>query len=84
VRELEPTLKQLRTAGVTAAERDITAERVEETVVLDATTYRITSHAFRCVFRIPYGGQTIRYSQNVTERTEGVFPGAIALPPGVR
>ncbi|MFJ9033937.1 hypothetical protein ACIRQP_36750 [Streptomyces sp. NPDC102274] len=84
VRELDPTLEQLRAAGVTASESRITVERVEESLVLDASTYRIRSHAFRCAFRIPYGGQTIRYSQDVTEHAEGPFTGTIALPPTVR
>ena len=83
MRELEPALKQLRAAGVAAPESGITVERAEESLVLDPVTYRITSDVFRCAIRIPYGGQSIRYSQEVTERTKGTFTGTIALPPGV-
>ncbi|GAB2860733.1 hypothetical protein GCM10027074_29810 [Streptomyces deserti] len=81
LRELAPTLEQLRAAGVTAPESRIRVERAEETVALDPATYRITSHTFRCAFLIPYGDRTIRYSQDVTQRTEGRFTGSIALPP---
>lgn len=83
LRELTPTLKQLRAAGVAAPESGITVERVEESLTLDASTYQVTSHTFRCTFLIPYGGQDIRYSQDVTERNDGTFAGAIALPDGV-
>ncbi|POX45628.1 hypothetical protein [Streptomyces sp. Ru72] len=84
VRELTPTLRQLRAAGVAAPESRIKVEHVEEDLTLDSTTYRITSHRFRCTFLIPYGAQSIRYTQDVTERTEGVFRGVIELPAGVR
>lgn len=83
LRELAPALEQLRAAGVTAPESRIRVERIEETVVLDPSTYRITAHTFRCAFLIPYGGQDIRYDQEVTERTEGTYEGVIALPGGV-
>ncbi|MFI7411296.1 hypothetical protein ACIBU0_21785 [Streptomyces sp. NPDC049627] len=82
LRELAPTLEQLRAAGVTAPESGITVERAEETLVLNPSTYRITSHTFRCVLRIPYGTQGIRYAQEVTERTAGPYTGAVALPEG--
>jgi len=82
VRELTPTLEQLRAAGVAASDDQITVERVEEVLTLNPTTYRITSHRFRCTFLIPYQGQNLRYSQDVTEHTEGVFTGAITLPTG--
>lgn len=83
VRELTPTLEQLRAAGVTAPESRITVERVEEVISLDSATYRIRSHRFRCTFLIPYRGQDVRYSQDVTERTQGGFTGTITLPAGV-
>jgi hypothetical protein len=83
VRELTPTLDQLRKAGVTASDDQITVERVEEVLTLAPTTYRITSHRFRCTFLIPYGGQSMRYSQDVTEHTQGVFTGTITLPTSV-
>ncbi|MFC3574688.1 hypothetical protein ACFOZ0_15675 [Streptomyces yaanensis] len=82
-RELSPTLEKLRAAGVTASESQITVERAEESLVLDASTYRITSHTFRCSFGIPYGGQTIRYSQDVSEHNEGQLAGTVTLPPEV-
>ncbi|GAB3003020.1 hypothetical protein GCM10023080_080890 [Streptomyces pseudoechinosporeus] len=83
LRELEPTLKQLRAAGVTAPESEITVERVEESVVLDASTYQVTAHTFRCTFLVPYGGQDIRYDQEVAERTAGTYNEGVALPAGV-
>ncbi|MBE8477466.1 hypothetical protein [Streptomyces justiciae] len=84
VRELNPTLKRLRAAGVTASENQITVKRVIESVVLDASTHRINAHSFQFTFLIPYSGQSIRYSQMVTESTEGAFEGAITLPAGVK
>ncbi|MGW5663447.1 hypothetical protein ACWEWG_25595 [Streptomyces sp. NPDC003758] len=83
VRELTPTLEQVRAAGVSAPESQILVERVEEVLSLDSATYRIRSHRFRCTFLIPYGGRTMRYSQDVTERTEGAFTGTITLPTGL-
>ncbi|MFD7403960.1 hypothetical protein ACFV7R_15070 [Streptomyces sp. NPDC059866] len=83
LRELAPTLEQLRAAGVTAPESGITVERAEEKLVLNSSTYQVTSHTFRCVFRIPYGTGSIRYAQDVTERTSGPYEGAVVLPEGV-
>lgn len=83
LRELAPTLEQLRAAGVTAPESGITVERAEESLVLDSSTYQVTSHTFRCVLRIPYEGRTIRYGQDVTERTSGPYEEAVVLPDGV-
>ncbi|MFI2431032.1 hypothetical protein [Streptomyces sp. NPDC018693] len=83
VREFQSTLDQLRAAGVSAPDDRITVESVEETVTLDPSTYRLTAHRFRCVFLIPYQGRTMRYSQDVSERTEGVFTGTVTLPAGV-
>ncbi|KUO03474.1 hypothetical protein [Streptomyces caeruleatus] len=83
LRELAPTLRQLRAAGVAAPESGITVEGVEETLVLDPSTYRITAHTFTCRFRIPYDGQHIRYEQEVTERTVGPYDGTVALPEGI-
>jgi len=82
-RELEPTLAQLRKAGVTAGEEQILLNRIDEVLVLDAKTFRITSHRFECSFLIPYQGRTIAYSQNVREENRGVFDGGIRLPAGV-
>ncbi|MET9969091.1 hypothetical protein ABZZ80_24960 [Streptomyces sp. NPDC006356] len=83
LRELAPTLRQLRAAGVTAPESEIAVEGVEETLVLDPSTYRITAHTFKSGFRIPYDGQSIRYEQEVTERTEGPYDGTVARPEGI-
>ncbi|WP_158751584.1 hypothetical protein [Streptomyces bicolor] len=83
LRELAPTLRQLRAAGVAAPESGITVAGVEESLVLDASTYRITAHTFECTFLIPYDGQRIRYEQEVTERTSGTYEGAVAPPKGV-
>ncbi|MGC9535441.1 hypothetical protein [Streptomyces sp. UG1] len=83
LRELAPTLEQLRAAGVTAPESGITVERAEESLVLDPSTYQVTSHTFRCVFRIPYGSGAIRYGQDVTERTSGPSGEAVVPPEGV-
>lgn len=84
LRELRPTLDQLRAAGVAVSESAITVERAEEVLTLDPATYRITSHRFRCAFLIPYGGQNMRYSQDVNERTQGEFTGSIVLPAAVK
>jgi hypothetical protein len=84
VRELEPTLAQLRKSGVTAGESQILLDHVDEVLVLDAKTFRITSHRFECGFLIPYQGRTITYSQDVREENRGLFDGDIRLPAGVR
>ncbi|WP_406255890.1 hypothetical protein [Streptomyces nigra] len=84
LRELAPTLNQLRAAGVAAPESEISVGAVEETLVLDAATYRITGHTFKCTFLIPYDGQRIRYEQDVTERTSGTYNGTVSLPEGLK
>ncbi|WP_210585857.1 hypothetical protein [Streptomyces sp. GESEQ-35] len=81
-REFRSTLDQLRAAGVTASEREIVLGRLEEVLVLDAATFRITSHRFAFGLQIPYDGQRIRYDQEVTERTSGTYNGAVMLPEG--
>ncbi|WP_405590664.1 hypothetical protein [Streptomyces sp. NBC_01092] len=83
VRELAPTLRQLRAAGIAAPESEIAVGGVEETLVLDAATYRITTHTFKCTFLIPYDGQRIRYEQDLTERTLGTYDGTVAKPEGL-
>ncbi|WP_128433305.1 hypothetical protein [Streptomyces cyaneus] len=83
LRELAPTLEQLRAAGVPAPESGITVERAEETLVLNSLTHQVTSHTFRCVLRIPHGTGSIRYGQAVTERTSGPSERAVVLPEGV-
>ncbi|WP_329124661.1 hypothetical protein [Streptomyces sp. NBC_01465] len=82
VRELRPILEQLRNAGVAAAENQLTLDRLEETLVLNPTTYRVISHRFRFTFLIPYNGRSITYSQDVTEGSLETFSGEIALPAG--
>ncbi|WP_232789685.1 hypothetical protein [Streptomyces jeddahensis] len=83
VRELNPTLKQLRSAGVSATEDQLTLSSLKQTLVVDADTYRITSHRFQFGFLIPYGGQNITYRQDVREENKGVFEGSIELPTGL-
>lgn len=83
IRELNPTLKQLQKAGVSATEDQLTLSRLEETLTLDRETYRVESHRFRFGFLIPYGGQDITFGQDVNEENRGVFVGVIELPAGV-
>jgi hypothetical protein len=83
VRELEPTLPQLRKSGVTAGDSQITLNRLDEVLVLDAKTFRFASHRFECSFLIPYQGQSMTYSQDVKEENRGVFDGDIRLPAGI-
>jgi hypothetical protein len=80
VRELDPTLAQLQEAGVPVSETQLTLSRLEETLILDATTHRIKSHQLQFRFLIPYGNQNITYEQDVREETEGIFDGTIQLP----
>ncbi|MFC5213491.1 hypothetical protein [Streptomyces coerulescens] len=82
-REFRPTLDRLRDAGVAASERDIVLNRLEEVLVLDAATFRITSHRFAFGFLIPYQGQRVTYRQEVSEQNRGVFEGTVARPAGV-
>lgn len=83
LRELAPALRQLRVAGVTAADSEITVEGVAEALVLDASTYRIAARTFKCSLLVPCDGQRIRCEQEVTERAEGPYGGTVALPEGV-
>ncbi|WP_432134132.1 hypothetical protein [Streptomyces sp. bgisy154] len=83
IREFAPTREQLRGAGIAPSDDRITVESVEETLTLDPTTYRLTAHRFTCVFLIPYQGGAMRYHQEVTEHTKGVFSGTVTLPAGV-
>ncbi|MFI6013522.1 hypothetical protein ACIBAG_32770 [Streptomyces sp. NPDC051243] len=83
LRELAPTLRQLRAAGVAAPESGIAVDGVEESLVLDTSTYRVTAHTFTCTFLIPYDGQRIRYEQEVTERTTGTYDGTVEPPDGI-
>lgn len=83
VRELNPTLKKLQQAGVSVTEDELTLSRLEETLILDAKTYRIKTHRFQFGFLIPFGGQNITYGQDVKEENRGVFDGGIKLPASV-
>ncbi|WP_309484430.1 DUF6612 family protein [Streptomyces himalayensis] len=83
MRELNPTLKQLQNAGVSATEDQLTLSSLKETMILDADSYRITSHRFQFGFLIPYGAQNITFAQDVSESNKGVFEGSIELPAGV-
>ncbi|WP_165396439.1 hypothetical protein [Streptomyces sp. F001] len=83
LREFTPTLEQLRAAGVTAPESRIIMAGAEESFVLDASTYRVTAHTFKCTFLIPPEGRQIRYDQEVTERTAGMYEGTVVLPDGM-
>ncbi|MFF8354950.1 hypothetical protein ACF063_15980 [Streptomyces chartreusis] len=83
LRELAPTLRQLRAAGVTTPESAIAVGGVEELLVINPSTYRVTAHTFKCTFLIPYDGQRIRYEQDVTERTSGTYDEVVAVPEGL-
>ncbi|MBC2902481.1 hypothetical protein [Streptomyces cupreus] len=83
VREVRPTIEQLREGGVTATDSEIVLTRLADVLVLDQDTYRIKSHRFSFGFTIPYQGQQITYRQEVGEENRGVFTGDITLPDGV-
>ncbi|MFF8842557.1 DUF6612 family protein [Streptomyces sp. NPDC015127] len=84
-REFDPTAEQLRKAGVPVNKEQLTLSRLEEVLVLDATTYRIKSHRFAFGFLVPYaGGQDIAYEQDVREENQGASEGTIELPAGLR
>ncbi|WP_189313878.1 DUF6612 family protein [Streptomyces brasiliensis] len=85
VREVEPTLDQLRKAGVTATDGRITLQSFTETWDLDAAHgYRLTSHRYAFTFLVPFQGGDITMSQEVRADNRGVFTGAVALPEGAR
>ncbi|WP_316746147.1 hypothetical protein [Streptomyces sp. MK7] len=82
-REVEPTLAQLRKAGVTATDSQVTLKSFVETWDLDAAQgYRVTSHRFAFTFLVPYRGGDIRVSQDVRAENRGVYSGSVALPSG--
>jgi hypothetical protein len=81
VREVEPTLAQLRKAGVTATDRQITLKSFTETWDLDGVRgYRITSHRYAFTFLVPLAGGHITVSQQVRGDNLGVFGGSVTLP----
>ncbi|MFI7010150.1 hypothetical protein [Streptomyces sp. NPDC050145] len=80
-RELDPTLTQLRDAGVTATDGQITLTRSTETWELDAAHgYRVAAHRFAFTFAVPYRGGTITVEQDVRADNRGVFDGTVRLP----
>jgi hypothetical protein len=79
-REVRPTVDQLREGGVTATDDEIVLRRLDDVLVLDATTFRIRSHRFSFGFLIPHQGRRISYAQEVTEHNRGVYAGSIELP----
>lgn len=85
VRELEPTLAQLRRAGVRATDGQITLKSFDETWDLDAAHgYRLASHRYAFTFLVPFRGGDITVSQEVRAENHGVFTGRVALPSGAR
>ncbi|WP_143060286.1 hypothetical protein [Streptomyces sp. TLI_105] len=82
--EFQPTLDELRAAGVTADEERIVLAGFEETLTLDARTYRMTSYRFSFGFAIPHQGRQIRYKQEFLADTRGAFTGRIEIPNAVR
>ncbi|MEU6652806.1 hypothetical protein ABZ904_26070 [Streptomyces sp. NPDC046900] len=85
VREVEPTLDQLRKAGVTATDSQITLKSFSETWDLDRTHgYRLASHRYAYTFLVPFQSGDITVSQEVRADNGGVFGGSVALPSGVK
>ncbi|WP_225836194.1 hypothetical protein [Streptomyces sp. NK08204] len=85
VREVEPTLAQLRRAGVTATDGQITLQSSTETWDLDARHgYRPTAHRYAFTFLVPFRGGDITISQEVRADNRGVFSGSVALPAGAQ
>ncbi len=76
---------QLRRAGVTATDSQITLKSFTEKWELDrAHGYRFTSHRYAFTFRVPFRGRDITVSQEVRADNRGVFGGSVALPSGVK
>ncbi|MFF4573501.1 hypothetical protein [Streptomyces sp. NPDC001410] len=86
VREVEPTLAQLRKAGVMATDGQITLKSFTETWDLrDAEHgYRVVAHRYAFAFHVPFQGGDITVSQEVRADNKGVFRGHLALPSGVK
>ncbi|MBJ6640413.1 hypothetical protein H4K36_25740 [Streptomyces sp. DHE7-1] len=81
VREVEPALAQLRKAGVTATDGQVTLKGFTETWDLDAAHgYRIASHRYAFTFLVPFQGGDITVSQEVRADNRGVFTGRVTLP----
>ncbi|MEU1542420.1 hypothetical protein ABZ461_30790 [Actinacidiphila glaucinigra] len=80
-REFAPTAEQLRDAGVPVNDDQLTLSRLQEVLVLDATTYRVRSHRYELEILVPYaGGGDIAYKQDVREENQGAYTGRIELP----
>jgi hypothetical protein len=85
VREAEPTLAQLRKAGVTATDSQVRLKNFTEIWDLDpAHGYRVTSHRYAFTFRVPFRSGDITVSQEVRAENRGVFTGSVTLPAGAR
>ncbi|MEU3984598.1 hypothetical protein AB0F77_31825 [Streptomyces sp. NPDC026672] len=85
VREAQPTLTQLRAAGVTATEARITLRSFTETWDLDAAHgYRPTAHRYAFTFLVPFQGGDITMSQELRATNRGVFTGTVTLPAAAR
>ena len=84
VREIEPALGQLRGAGVTATDDQMSLKSFDETWDLDPTHgYRLTAHRYSFTFLVPFQGGDITLSQEVRAENRGVFTGSVTLPPDV-
>lgn len=80
MQEFGSTANQLRKAGVTVQDSQLSLAGLKETLVLDSATYRVESHRFRFQLRVPYQGKDILYGQDVREENKGVFAGDVRLP----
>ncbi|MET9676631.1 hypothetical protein ABZY68_26560 [Streptomyces sp. NPDC006482] len=78
--EFRPTLDKLRKAGVTAGEKRIVLTGLEETLVLDARTHRMTSYRSSFGFAVPHEGRQLRYEQRLGADTRSPFTGRIEVP----
>ncbi|MFF8609581.1 hypothetical protein ACF06X_27050 [Streptomyces sp. NPDC015346] len=84
VQEFRPTLDKLRKAGVTAGEERIVLAGFEETLILDAHTYRMTSYRSSFGFTVPHEGRQLRYEQELRADTRRTFTGRIEVPDAAR
>ncbi|MET9515936.1 hypothetical protein [Streptomyces sp. NPDC002994] len=84
VREFGSTAEQLRQAGIPVNDAQLTLSGLEETLLLDANTYRVKSHSFDFGFLVPYGGQDIMFEQKVRQENQGSYDGKIELPADLR
>lgn len=80
LREVEPTLDQLREARIRVSEDQLTLVSLEEELTLDSATHQILTHWFRFTVRMPDGSDDITYTQEVKETIRGEFKERIELP----